>query len=79
MSAPTRQAIDQEINEIILVQGNQSAPALAKLFKDVLDYVDAKYLDDTEVKSLGGVQMVGTGNVATDFGGEGFVPQQEQN
>ena len=72
----TREQIDAEINEVILVQGNQSAPALSKLFKDVLDYVDDKYLDDVEVKTLGGQSLVGTGDIPIDFGGAGFIPEQ---
>lgn len=72
----TRQELDAAIAAIVHTQGNQSAVALAELLTGVLDYVDEKYAADVGVKTLGGVSLLGEGDVPIDFGGAGFVPQQ---
>lgn len=72
MSAITREEIEAKIDDVILVQGNQSAPALAELLREMLDYIDAKYLEDVDIKTLGGVSLVGQGNIPIDFGGTDF-------
>lgn len=69
-AATTRQELEQQIKDVILVQGNQSAPALYELFKKLLDYVDEKWIEDVNIKTLGGQSLIGQGDLPTDFGGE---------
>lgn len=54
MSAITKDELKQAVREVILVQGNQSAPALVELFDKFIEYIDAKWIADVNIKTLGG-------------------------
>lgn len=69
MSAITKDELKQAVREVILVQGNQSAPALVELFDKFIEYIDTKWIADVNIKTLGGQSLIGEGDLPTDFGG----------